>query len=197
MKALSISALTTAPDCSMTGSRCMVSRSRPDRVPGRPPLRASMYSPVICDSARATGSAFESQSRAACRTRRSTVRNSRPARACSSGEDVRQALRRPPWRGTSLPLACGPSALVVPWSSTAWGSHPGRVSTLLNHMYSVPSRFVHACLQVTEQVWQPMHLSRFMTIAICAMTFIRTSPPGSGGGSRRLRHADCRWGRCN
>jgi hypothetical protein len=33
-------------------------------------------------------------------------------------------------------------------------------------MYSVPSRFVHTCLQVTEQVWQPMHLSRFITIAI-------------------------------
>ena len=24
----------------------------------------------------------------------------------------------------------------------------------------------HACLQVTEQVWHPMHLSRFITIAI-------------------------------
>jgi hypothetical protein len=31
-------------------------------------------------------------------------------------------------------------------------------------------------LQVTEQVWQPMHLSRFMTIASCAMTFISRSP---------------------
>src|SRR5690625_2350956 len=39
-------------------------------------------------------------------------------------------------------------------------------------MYSVPDRLVQACLQVTEQVWQPMHLSRFITIAICAMTFI-------------------------
>jgi hypothetical protein len=38
-------------------------------------------------------------------------------------------------------------------------------------------------LQVTEQVWQPMHLSRFITIAICAMIRISTSPPGCGGGS--------------
>src|SRR5919197_4032578 len=47
---------------------------------------------------------------------------------------------------------------------------PGRVSTLLNQTYSMPVRLVHACLQVTEQVWQPMHLSRFITIAICAIT---------------------------
>ena len=39
----------------------------------------------------------------------------------------------------------------------------------------------HTCLQVTEQVWQPMHLSRFITIAIWAMTFIRKSPPGCCG----------------
>ena len=39
-------------------------------------------------------------------------------------------------------------------------------------MYSVPDRLVHACLQVTEQVWQPMHLSRFITIAIWAIDLI-------------------------
>src|SRR5690242_4185941 len=49
---------------------------------------------------------------------------------------------------------------------------PGLVSTLLNQTYSVPSRLVHTCLQVTEQVWQPMHLSRFITMAIWAMTLI-------------------------
>ena len=37
-------------------------------------------------------------------------------------------------------------------------------------MYSVPERLVHACLHVTEQVWHPMHLSRFITIAIWAIT---------------------------
>ena len=47
---------------------------------------------------------------------------------------------------------------------------------MLNQTYSVPARLVHACLQVTEQVWQPMHLSRFMTIAICAMTLMQTPP---------------------
>ena len=46
---------------------------------------------------------------------------------------------------------------------------PGLVSTLLNQAYSTPLRLVHACLQVTEQVWHPMHLSRFITIAICAI----------------------------
>src|SRR3712207_1680242 len=49
---------------------------------------------------------------------------------------------------------------------------PGRVSTLLNHTYSTPLRLVHACLQVTLQVWQPMHLSRFITMASCAISFI-------------------------
>jgi len=49
---------------------------------------------------------------------------------------------------------------------------PGFDSTLLNHTYSMPSREVHTFLQVTEQVWQPMHLSRFSTMAICARTFM-------------------------
>ena len=43
---------------------------------------------------------------------------------------------------------------------------PGLVSTLLNQAYSMPSRLVQTFLQVTEQVWQPMHLSRLSTIAI-------------------------------
>src|SRR5581483_722045 len=60
---------------------------------------------------------------------------------------------------------------------------PGLVSTLLNQAYSTPSRLVHTFLQVTEQVWQPMHLSRFSTIAIWARTFIaRYSSAGGGGG---------------
>lgn len=42
---------------------------------------------------------------------------------------------------------------------------PGFVSTLFHHWYSVPWRFVQTFLQVTEQVWHPMHLSRFITIA--------------------------------
>src|SRR5450830_1528284 len=52
---------------------------------------------------------------------------------------------------------------------------PGLVSTLLNHAYSTPSRLVHTFLQVTEQVWQPMHLSRFSTMPICALIFILCS----------------------
>jgi len=39
-------------------------------------------------------------------------------------------------------------------------------------MYSTPGRLVHTCLQVTEQVWQPMHLSRFITIPTCARIVI-------------------------
>ena len=53
---------------------------------------------------------------------------------------------------------------------------PGLVSTLLNHAYSTPSRVVHTFLQVTEQVWHPMHLSRFSTIAICARIFMMRPP---------------------
>src|SRR5699024_7056506 len=49
---------------------------------------------------------------------------------------------------------------------------PGLVSTLLNHAYSMPLREVHTFLQVTEQVWQPMHLSRFSTITIWPRIFI-------------------------
>src|SRR5436190_5311376 len=49
---------------------------------------------------------------------------------------------------------------------------PGLVSTLLNQAYSTPGRLVQTFLQVTEQVWQPMHLSRFSTMPICARTFI-------------------------
>ena len=47
----------------------------------------------------------------------------------------------------------------------------------------MPARLVHACLQVTEQVWQPMHLSRFITMPIWAMTRISTVTSWSGGGS--------------
>lgn len=49
---------------------------------------------------------------------------------------------------------------------------PGLVSTLLNQAYSTPGRLVQTFLQVTEQVWQPMHLSRFRTMPICARIFI-------------------------
>src|SRR6185437_6010981 len=65
---------------------------------------------------------------------------------------------------------------------------PGLVSTLLNQAYSMPSRLVHTFLQVTEQVWQPMHLSRFSTIAICARTFIVLVPQRAmESKSRRAR----------
>ncbi len=50
---------------------------------------------------------------------------------------------------------------------------PGLVSTLLNQAYSMPGRLVQTFLQVTEQVWQPMHLSRFSTMPICARIFMR------------------------
>ena len=53
---------------------------------------------------------------------------------------------------------------------------PGLVSTLLNQAYSMPSRLVQTFLHVTEQVWQPMHLSRFRTIPICARIFMFRSP---------------------
>lgn len=43
-------------------------------------------------------------------------------------------------------------------------------------MYSVPGLFVHTFLQVTEQVWHPMHLSRFRTIVIWARIFMVSAP---------------------
>src|SRR6476619_1558255 len=52
---------------------------------------------------------------------------------------------------------------------------PGLVSTLLNQAYSMPGRLVQTFLQVTEHVWQPMHLSRLSTMPICARIFMR--PP--------------------
>src|SRR6478672_11944275 len=93
-------------------------------------------------------------------------------------------LNRPPARSVSRPRLLS----VQPPCHRFWSWYvrgypcPGRVSTLLNHTYSTPLRFVHACLHVTEQVWHPMHLSRFITMDICAMTRISTAPPASGGG---------------
>src|SRR5690349_9732797 len=77
-------------------------------------------------------------------------------------------------RGSILPL----SLRRQPPFHLSWFSHsrgkptPGLVSTLSNHAYSIPSREVQTFLQVTEQVWHPMHLSRFNTMPICALTFM-------------------------
>ena len=61
---------------------------------------------------------------------------------------------------------------------------PGLVSTLLNQAYSMPSRLVQTFLQVTEQVWQPMHLSRFSTMPIWARIFMRLLLSCLHGGAR-------------
>src|SRR5262245_19030016 len=58
----------------------------------------------------------------------------------------------------------------------------------------MPSRLVHTLLQVTEQVWHPMPLSRFSTIAICARTFMltfRCIGQEEGGTPFPKRHASC------
>src|SRR5690606_38456599 len=75
---------------------------------------------------------------------------------------------------------------------------PGLDSTLLNQAYSMPGRLVQTFLQVTEQVWQPMHLSRFSTMPICARILMRPpaglcqgKPPPRGGGVRMWA-----WGSC-
>src|SRR5689334_7353729 len=64
---------------------------------------------------------------------------------------------------------------------------PGLVSTLLNHAGSMPGRLVQTFLQVTEQVWQPMHLSRLSTMPIWARTFM-LEVLRSGDGMGRWRH---------
>ncbi len=51
-------------------------------------------------------------------------------------------------------------SLGVPW--------PGWVLTVIHHWCSSPSSWVHSTLQPTEQAWQPMHLLRSKTMAICS-----------------------------
>src|SRR5699024_99616 len=90
-------------------------------------------------------------------------------------------MARLPMRGCSLPLILRiQPPLYFSWFSQSVGKPwPGLVSTLLNHAYSTPSRLVQTFLQVTEQVWQPMHLSRFSTMPTCERIFILRSPvPG-------------------
>src|SRR3972149_3511303 len=83
----------------------------------------------------------------------------------------------PPRRPCSLRRSASPRFSQPPkylvWSSHSVGKPvPGLVSTLFHHMYSVPLRSVQMFLQATEQVWQPMHLSRWKTIETCARMFM-------------------------
>src|SRR5215469_3977815 len=76
------------------------------------------------------------------------------------------------------------------WSSYRFGYPvPGLVSTLLKYTYSRPGRLVQTCLQVTEQVWQPMHLSRFITMATWAITLIAGLRPARGRAARAAPRA--------
>src|ERR1035441_6294747 len=77
---------------------------------------------------------------------------------------------------------------------------PGLVSTLLNHAYSMPGRLVQTFLQVTEQVWQPMHLSRLSTMPIWARIFMLppAGPPQRRQTPPRGAANECeRGGSCN
>src|SRR5512142_2096568 len=75
------------------------------------------------------------------------------------------------------------------WSSQAVGKPvPGLVSPLFHHMHPVPLRSVQMFLQAMEQVWQPMHLSRWNTIEICDRTFIVISSPRLPLEFRQLAH---------
>src|SRR5690606_6993629 len=56
-------------------------------------------------------------------------------------------------------------------------------------MYSAPGRLVQVCLHVTEPVWHPMHLSRFITIATCTMNPIASAPSGAGSSDPHLLRA--------
>ena len=74
--------------------------------------------------------------------------------------------------GLALPAAA-PALLVLPilGIADAWLGldivEPGIFHTLAGGPH---------VLAGDEQVWQPMHLSRFITIAICARIFMRRSP---------------------
>src|SRR5699024_3747467 len=85
-----------------------------------------------------------------------------------------KTLKRTPCLSSILPLRLRTQPpFHFSWFSHSFGKPmPGLVSTLLNQAYSTPSRLVQIFLQVTEQVWQPIHLSRFRTMPICALIFI-------------------------
>src|SRR5690349_20870634 len=76
---------------------------------------------------------------------------------------------------------------------------PGLVSTLLNQAYSIPGRLVQTFLHVTEQVWQPMHLSRFRTMPICARIFMLppAEPPQRRQAPLGAENDSERGGSCN
>src|SRR3546814_6837452 len=65
---------------------------------------------------------------------------------------------------------------------------PGLVSTLLNQTYSMPARLVQTFLQVIEQVWHPIHLSRLSTMrsvrepSFCRLLLCSGAPVGSAAG---------------
>src|SRR5699024_1147805 len=108
-------------------------------------------------------------------------------------------LIRPPALGRSrpLPLSSQPP-FHFSWSSYPRGYPcPGRGSPLLSQMYSVRDPLAQACLQVTEQVWQPMHLSRFITIDIWAMTLMSGAPSygrsRDGGGRVHTGWSPCQY----
>src|ERR1022692_318714 len=106
-----------------------------------------------------------------------------------------------PCRGSIVPLALR----THPPFHLSWFSHsfgypmPGLVSTLLNQAYSMPGRLVQTFLQVTEQVWQPMHLSRLSTMPIWARIFMlppagppqRRQAPPRGAANQCERAGSC------
>src|SRR5690349_3586819 len=89
----------------------------------------------------------------------------------------------------SFPSLDSQPPLYFSWFSHCVGNPvPGFVSTLFHHMYSVPLRSVQMFLQAMLHVWQPMHLSRWNTIATCERTFIEFS--SSPFQVRQLAHQD-------
>src|SRR5690242_3143575 len=100
--------------------------------------------------------------------------------------------QRFPMRGSILPffLRSQPPFHFFWFSHSLGKPIPGLVSTLLNQAYSTPSRLVHTFLQVTEHVWQPMHLSRLRTIATWARTFILRYSSGQDRLNRLVHPID-------
>ncbi|GAA1439131.1 hypothetical protein GCM10009617_02770 [Leifsonia poae] len=70
-------------------------------------------------------------------------------------------------------------------SAASTSPEPDLVSTVLNEGWSNPARLARSSLQATLQWWQPMHLSRLITIASCAITLIGGTPRGAVGGVER------------
>ena len=99
------------------------------------------------------------------------------ARQMRVGEDFPNSIARLPMRGCSLPLIL---RIQPPFHFLVFPVVRETDARLTFHVVEPgvfhPFTAGPDVLQVTEQVWQPMHLSRFSTMPTCERIFILRSP---------------------